>query len=58
MDDIGWIIVGGLTPKSAHKKEWVDKLVLQAKEKGIPIFLKDNLKYSEVIREFPEKLIK
>ena len=50
---LDWIIVGGLTPKSRHKKEWVQNLIKQARERSIPIFIKDNLKWPEQIREYP-----
>ena len=55
---IDWIIVGGLTPKPVHKKEWVQNIINQAWEWGTPIFLKDNLKWSEKMQEFPLRLIK
>lgn len=61
LDNIGeykyyaeWYIVGGLTPKPKHKKEWVDNIVREARQDNIPIFLKDNLKYDEVIKEYPK----
>lgn len=40
---INWLIIGGLTPKPVHKKEWVYNLVDRAKELNIPVFLKNNL---------------
>ena len=49
-----WIIIGGLTPKPKHKKEWVDRLIKQARKEDIPIFLKDNLHYPTKIKEFPK----
>jgi protein gp37 len=48
-----WIIVGGLTPKPIHEIEWVKKILSQAKMRDIPVFLKDNLKYPEIIKEYP-----
>jgi len=50
---LDWIIIGGLTPKPVHKKEWVQNIINQAMELNIPIFLKDNLKWKEKIQEFP-----
>lgn len=50
---LDWIIIGGLTPQPVHKKEWVQSLIQQAREKQIPIFLKDNLNWHEKIQEFP-----
>jgi len=52
---IDWVIIGGLTPKPVHKREWVDKIIEQARELGIPVFLKDNLKYPEIIKEYPKE---
>lgn len=49
-----WIIIGGLTPQPVHKKEWVDYIIQEARASDIPIFLKDNLHYPEVIKEFPQ----
>jgi len=47
--DIGalWdlVIIGGLTPKPAHKKEWVDKIIKHCQDCGINYFLKSNLGY-------------
>jgi len=48
-----WIIIGGLTPKPCHKKEWVDKFLDLNSAIKRPIFLKDNLKYPVKIKEFP-----
>jgi len=42
-----WIIVGALTGKYAKQyipqKEWVDKIIEQAGEYDVPVFVKDNL---------------
>ena len=48
-----WVIVGGLSPKPVHKKEWVDDIINKCRKQNIPIFLKDNLHYPDVIKEFP-----
>ena len=54
---VKWWIVGGLTgAKAPHKKEWVDTLVTSAKLLNIPIFLKDNLHYKKVVKQFPVEL--
>jgi len=54
---VDWIIVGAETGhrvgKIVPKKEWIEALVFNAKEEGIPIFLKNNLGLSEAIQEFP-----
>ena len=52
--DVGWIIVGGLSPKAAHKNEWVDKIIAQASSFNIPLYLKANLHYPKIIKEFPK----
>lgn len=58
--DVDWIIIGTLSgpgsKKLQPKKEWIDKMVEQADESGIPIFMKNSL--SEIwdrplIQEFP-----
>jgi len=51
---IDWAIIGGLTPRPVHKNEWAAKLVEYLIQLNIPIFLKDNLKYSAMIKEYPE----
>lgn len=55
---IDWVIVGAQTgPKAKEpKKEWVQAIIEQCREANIPIFLKDNLKWSEKIQEFPDIL--
>lgn len=52
---IDWIIVGGQTgPKSVVPEiEWIQKIIHQCKKSGVPVFLKDNLKWHERIKEFP-----
>lgn len=52
--DCDWLIVGGLTPKSIHKKEWIDIIIELARGQHIPIFLKENLHYPKKIQEFPK----
>lgn len=49
---IDWIIIGGLTPKPVHKKEWVTEIIKQARQLNIPVFLKNNLKYKPEIKEY------
>jgi protein gp37 len=51
---IDWIIIGGLTPKPAHKKEWIDSIVDRARIHQIPVFIKDNAHYPINIQEFPD----
>lgn len=55
---VDWIIIGAET---GHRKgrivpepEWISSLVENGKAENIPVFIKDNVKYScEVIRDFP-----
>jgi protein gp37 len=52
---IDWIVIGGQTrPTRIPEKRWVQPLIDQARERGIPVFLKDNLGWPETIREFPK----
>lgn len=54
LNGIDWIIIGAQTnPTKVPKKEWVEKLIEQAREEGIPIFIKDNVNWDEKIQEFP-----
>ena len=56
---IDWIIVGAETghrrDKVVPKKKWVEDIIENARDKRIPLFLKDNLKWRERIQEFPKK---
>ena len=49
-----WIIIGGLTPKPVHKKEWIDDILRRADDFDIPVFIKNNANYPEVRRDYPE----
>ena len=53
-DGLDWIIMGGLTPKPIHKKEWIDDIVERADNLGIPVFIKDNAHYPIKRQEFPK----
>jgi len=53
LEFISWAIIGGLTPKKQHKDIWALNLIWYLRQFKIPIFLKDNLKWTEVIKEFP-----
>ena len=52
---VDWIIVGGLTPKPVHEKEWVEDIIKEARKYNIPIFLKNNLKWETEIKQFPKE---
>ena len=55
LHSLSWIIIGGLTPKPAHKKEWIDDIVQCADKLGIPVFIKDNAHYPIKRQEFPKE---
>ncbi len=51
-----WIILGGLTPKPAHKSEWIKRFLRLKGQLKIPVFMKNNLKpiwKGKLLREFP-----
>ncbi len=48
-----WIIIGGLTPKPVHKKEWIDDILRYADKSNIPVFIKKNANYPIKRQEFP-----
>lgn len=54
---IGWLIIGAYTGKGACRfvpdPAWVQSLIDQGRAAGLPIFLKDNLKWPEKIQEWP-----
>lgn len=56
MSSLDWIIIGADSTKGASKppKVWADHLIECAKHYDIPIFIKDNYGYPEIIKEFPE----
>jgi len=49
-----WIIIGGLTPKPVHKKEWIDDILRRADDFNIPVFIKSNANYPIKRQEYPE----
>jgi protein gp37 len=53
--NVDWLIVGGLTPKPVHKKEWIDKILITARKHKIPVFIKNNANYPRIIQDFPDK---
>ena len=59
LDMIDWIIIGqetGVRPGIVEVKwYWVDALVRAAKQRGIPYFLKDNLKLPDTYHTWPER---
>lgn len=55
LSGIDWIIIGKLTgsKKVPLNKKAVSDLILQAREKGIPVFVKNNVGWRKKIQEFP-----
>ena len=58
---IDWIIIGGLTGTPSINcgntpimELWIEKILLAARQLNIPVFIKDNAKYKERIKKFPE----
>ena len=56
--NIKWIIVGAQTGPGAipPKPEWVQSIIDQCRAAKVPIFLKDSLKWTKVIQEYPESM--
>ena len=52
---INWAIIGAQTGSGAVKPDpaWVQGLIGQCRAAGVPLFLKDNLKWPEKIQEWP-----
>lgn len=55
IERLNWIIVGAQTGPGAQPpdSQWVVDLILEAQSHQIPVFLKDNLKWSQRIQQFP-----
>lgn len=52
---VNWIIIGAQTnPEFQPRTQWVQAIIHDARELKIPIFMKENLKYSNKLTEFPE----
>lgn len=54
--DLDWIIIGADSTRGAEKppKEWADYLINTARHFNIPVWVKDNYGYPEIIKEFPK----
>lgn len=57
IDNIHWVIVGGLSlpggKVQAPDPKWIDNIVEQCDEAGVPIFIKENALYPTKREEFP-----
>jgi len=56
--DVDWVIIGQQTGPGAvpPNPEWVQNIIDQCRDAGVPVFLKNNLKWPEKIQEYPEGL--
>jgi len=54
--ELDWIIIGADSSRGAKKppKQWADFLIKTARDLSIPVWVKDNYGYPEVIKEFPK----
>lgn len=52
---IDWIIIGADSTRGSRQppKEWADRLIRNARQLNIPVWVKDNYGYPERIKEFP-----
>lgn len=52
---VNWVIIGGLTGrhKMIPEREWVRVIIQKARDLSIPVFIKHNAYYPEVVREMP-----
>lgn len=65
LDGISWIVIGTETGsrkgKVVTRREWVYSLLDQARKKGIPVFMKEDLlgimKEEEMVQEFPSSFL-
>lgn len=55
LKNIDWVIIGKLTgsKKIRLNNDWIASIIADCRRKKIPIFLKDNLQYPEIIKEYP-----
>lgn len=53
--EIDWLIIGAQTGPGAVKpnREWINSAIGQARAANVPLFIKDNCKWPDKIREFP-----
>jgi protein gp37 len=60
LEGIDWIILGGLSGERnkeniRQRQEWAETIIDKARYLNIPVFVKDNLKFTKKIQEFPKK---
>ena len=58
LEGFDWIIIGADSTRGAKKppKEWADTLINQARNRNIPVFIKDNYGYPGRIKQMPNNL--
>lgn len=54
-DVIDWVIIGAMTGPGAikPKPEWIESIIKQCRDAGVPLFIKDNVRWPVKIQEFP-----
>jgi protein gp37 len=54
-ESIDWVIIGAQTGKDSvqPKAEWVQSIIDQCRAAGVPVFVKNNLNWNDVIQEYP-----
>lgn len=54
--NLDWIIIGADSTRGAKKppKEWARALIKMARRHDVPVWVKDNYGYPEIIKEFPK----
>ena len=59
LEKIDWVIIGAQTnPNRQPQANWVQKIIDEADRHNVPVFLKPNLIWPKVRREFPRKYFK
>lgn len=53
---LDWVIIGADSNRGAEEvpDEWADMIINEARKYDVPVWVKDNYGYPEVIKEFPE----
>lgn len=57
LEGIDWVIIGGKTGVRPFipPREWAQTIINNARQSGCAVFLKENLEWTEIIREFPTR---
>ena len=58
---VDWVIIGAETgnrkDKVIPKKEWIQAIIDECRANNVPVFLKNNLKWHEEIKEYPQRML-